>query len=446
MLWVQGESWCVMEYGHYQIITMSQTIHLNTRLTIDAPEEKLKIGVMTFWESQENYGQLLQAYAFQKYLKNKGHAPFLIRYNKAQSVKKHKPGFFQRLLKANWKKLLNAHALRKKLKVAFASPTVLPNRHFEEFKHAYLDFSPELYTSISHLQFSPPEADIYIAGSDQIWNYSFIGDHEPFFLRFGSADTLRIAYAASFGHKELPQEVKARFRRSLKNFDAVSVREHSGVTLCHEMGCEARVLPDPTVLLEKEDWYSLSREIPSFKNYNGKKIFVYTLGNRPSDAKGKLLEFVAALPNTKVAHVSVHKDSSGNAFPSIEEWLGYMKDCDLVITNSFHGMMLSTIFNKNFIGLPASGDKVGMNERLKTLVTAFNLQNHLLYAFDHQKVLEMMNQQVDWDVINRKIDSLRKEADQFLNFELLKGQVHQARLQAAPATGKWGVLNRHLAV
>ena len=378
-------------------------------------DKRLKIGVMTFWESQENYGQLLQAYAFQTHLRKKGLDPFIIKYNKSQSVKKHKPGFFQKLRTVNWKKALELKAVQMKLSTAMSHLPALPDRGFEEFKTRFLNFTPNLYTSIKELVSAPPKADIYIAGSDQVWNYKFIGDFEPYFLQFGNQSTRRISYAASFGHRELPASVKNKYRQYLETFETISVREDSGLSLCRDMGFEDTcLLPDPTLLVKRDDWIGLCNENEQFNSSKGKKVFIYTLGNRSSEAKDQLVSYLGGRGDTTVAHASVHNDTSGNIFPSIEEWLGYIKACDVVVTNSFHAMLFSTIMNKNFIGLPSAGDKAGMNERLQTLVKEFGLEKHLLYRFDKKLVNDIMNLEVNWDEVNKKIDSWRTRADSFL--------------------------------
>lgn len=378
--------------------------------------QALDIGVMTFWESHENYGQLLQAYALQAHLRKKGHRPFIIKYHKALSVKKHKPGLLKRLATVEWQKTLDIDAVRKKLSALYMKPPVR-DRGFEQFKRHHLAFSPDFYTSINQLRERPPKADLYISGSDQVWNYRYIGDCEPFFLQFGEKATKRISYAASFGQRELPLPVRNKYKNCIKGFQRVSVREQSGVALCKELGIEnAQMQPDPTLLLSRDEWAGMSHDIRAFRANRGKRIFIYTLGNRQSAAKDPLIRYVRGLYGANVAHVSVHGDDSGNVFPTIPEWLGYLKDCDLVITNSFHGMLFSTIFNKNFIGLPSSGDKAGMNERLKTLGSEFKLGEHFLYNFDVSTVNRMMRREVDWQFVNQKIDQWKKNADFYLNF------------------------------
>lgn len=375
----------------------------------------MKIGVITFWDSQENYGQVLQTYALQVFLKRKGHESFLIRYDKSTSVKKKKPSLAKKILNTNWDKLFDKQALKRKLDSFSADLDGTPDREFDTFKKEHLKLSAEFYSSPEALQNNPPDADVYICGSDQVWNYKFIGDYKPFFLQFGDPQVQRIAYAASFGHKELPSEVKSEYQEYLKSFDAISVRESSGMELCRQMGYESRLLPDPTALLNRRAWEALSKRTDDFALSNKRKVFIYTLGNRPSTAREDLFRHFTESPETVVAHTSIHKDREGDLHPSIQEWLGYFRDCDLVLTNSFHGMLFSIIFNKNFIGLPCTGNNAGMNERLTTLMEGLGLEDHLLFEFDINKVNELTQKKVDWESINAKIDKWRMQAHDFLD-------------------------------
>ncbi len=379
--------------------------------------KRQKIGVMTFWESQENYGQLLQATALQIFLERNGNDAFLIKYDKSKAVKKKRPDLSARIRDIGWNKLLQASAVKRKFN-SFFGGLAKPDRHFDSFKDDFLKFSAQSYNSIDELKASPPVADVYITGSDQVWNHNYTVDSEPFFLQFGPASTRRMSYAASFGHSTLPTELKKKYREYLKGFDGISVRESSGVELCKQMGFdETQLVPDPTFLLDKTEWSAYGREDKQFSTGKKTKVFVYTIGNRSSATMDELISYVSALPDVEVSHVSINKDFSGKRFPSIPEWLGYYQQADLVITNSFHGMVFSTIFNKNFIGIPSAGDKAGMNDRLTTFLEKLGLENYLLGQFDKEQVDGMLSRKEDWGKVNSKVKEWRKQAETFLNFE-----------------------------
>ena len=156
----------------------------------------MKIGILTFWWSQDNYGQVLQCYALQKYLRDLGHDVFHIRYSSFKDVN-HTPLFF-RLLKA-FNPILSfkyLHGKKNKLKVLYEQKKC--NRYFEDFKKKYILFSGNEYSAFSDLKSNPPSADVYIVGSDQVWNYwnmrlwRYINPLHAYFLDFGSENVERI--------------------------------------------------------------------------------------------------------------------------------------------------------------------------------------------------------------------------------------------------------------
>ena len=161
----------------------------------------MKIGIMTFWWSNDNYGQLLQCYALQKYLRDKGHDVFSIKYNYTKDIKRN-PLFF-RLLKACNPILLFKYLLSKKRCAKILNEQNIYDRYFDDFREKYIHFSDFNYVSYEDLKQNPPDADVYIVGSDQVWNYwnmklwRYINPLHVYFLDFGSEKIKRISYAAS---------------------------------------------------------------------------------------------------------------------------------------------------------------------------------------------------------------------------------------------------------
>ena len=128
----------------------------------------MKIGIVTFWQTRDNYGQMLQCWALQHYLRSCGHEPYLIRYRHTEAFaidfKITVKGFIKNLLRLRLKSLL-------------PKKTILPplsnndkQRDFETFKKEKLQVSERTYLSLQELQKEPPEADCYIVGSDQVWS------------------------------------------------------------------------------------------------------------------------------------------------------------------------------------------------------------------------------------------------------------------------------------
>ncbi len=366
---------------------------------------------MTFWESQNNYGQLLQAFALKTYLRQKGHDVFFIRFYRIPSAKKKSA-----LSRLKFKVILylNDH-FDLNLEVTKAgSPE--PDRGFTPFKKQYLKFSPRSYTSLAELKDNPPQADAYICGSDQVWNNTFKVPAEPFFLPFGKSSIKRIAYAASIGQRELSPETAQLFERQLSHFNAVSVREKSSLSICTDAGYKNPVwVPDPTLLFAKQDWLNLLPVPRGNFRPESKKVFIYTLGNSAIKDKEAYLSYIRDMPGVEVQHASANGDTSGNRFPSIPEWLGLIAESDFIMTNSFHGMVFCIIFNKKFIILPNTGAKEGMNERITSLITKFNLEQHMMFGFDRTKMDDLMKLDTDWDYVNNQIADWRHVAHEFLD-------------------------------
>ncbi|MEH6305213.1 polysaccharide pyruvyl transferase family protein [Olivibacter sp. CPCC 100613] len=377
----------------------------------------MRIGIMTFWESQDNYGQQLQAFALQTFLRQLGHDAFLIKYHRHGSVPPRKT-LLQRIVQFNPIKSAKARIAHSKLRKFSAFEQAHP-RHFNSFKDNRLVFGDRLYTSLDELMTFPPKADAYICGSDQIWNNTFSVSCEPYLLGFGDLKTKRIAYAASFGQKVLSADTLRLFRRYLPKFDAVSVREKSGLTLCKKIGYTNAIwVPDPTLLFDKSHWTSLLKNDKEFDRKKNTQLFLYTLGNSKINHREQIIHYLKNKEAVDTLHVSANRDMSGDYFPRVEEWVHAISQSDYLVTNSFHGAVFSILFNKNFIVLPNTGVATGMNERVLSLLEKLNLTEHLLWQFDPQRIDFLLQKKIPWAKINADIASWREDARQFLKSAL----------------------------
>jgi hypothetical protein len=167
----------------------------------------MKIGIMTFWWSDDNYGQILQCYALQKYLRDAGHDAYLIRYDPRGDYEKK---LWDKVIRA-----LNPIELFFYLQRRIRNKKIIKKnklRKFNEFRDKYIRQSERIYYHYNDLVPDPPEADVYIAGSDQIWNIFSLPIQQvkkrlrAYFLDFGKPDIKRIAYAASFGKETVGYE------------------------------------------------------------------------------------------------------------------------------------------------------------------------------------------------------------------------------------------------
>lgn len=350
----------------------------------------MKIGIVTFWDSRDNYGQQLQLFALHESVKNLGHEPYLIRYDRNREPVK-------RLF---WR-VFNPYAVVMKMleiikrKKAVKSIAVQPSRHFDEFRKKYINESKGTYT-IGELRICPPEADVYISGSDQVWRSNNPAD----FLDFGPDSTKRISYAASFGLDSFPKESMALKKNFLRRFQHISVREEDGLELCKRMGYQDAVcVLDPTMLLNRDYYiskFSLKEEKPK-KKY----ILLYLLGSLYGTNINEIMQF-ANDNNLDVMYADTHGQNNTypKIYPTTEKWVELILNSEMVITNSFHGTVFSILMHKKFCAI-RKGQSDG---RLYTLLSKVNLSDRIFDAnFDF-----CLNTEIDYSKVEKSLEPHRK--------------------------------------
>lgn len=319
----------------------------------------MRVGVITHWRSDDNYGQTLQAYALQTVLKGLGHNPYLIRYITDGGIKRRRYVSMASKIK---KRLIDRFSRFSKNE-SFCSHS----RKAQSFLKDNIELSSEIYTR-SKIQKIPPKADCFITGSDQVWNKL----DGSYFLDFVKDNkTLKISYAASFGG-HCYKDIEAKYVYSwLKDFNALSVREYDGLKYCKNIGLDGcSIMPDPTILLTREKYELLCNKSIVKKPY----ILLYILGNKTDFDIESVFEY-ASKKNLEVVYVASQGqvDKFPKVYPSINEWLSLISSAKYVVTNSFHGTVFSLIFRKPFISIPLSGEASKMNSRIITLLSEFDL-------------------------------------------------------------------------
>lgn len=339
----------------------------------------MKIGILTFWWSADNYGQLLQAYALQAYLRAQGHDAYLIRYKWEKDFTPSPLAL--RLLKAcNPVLLFRFFSTRRRIHAAKQEQAAF-DRGFDAFRDRYIAQSPRVYNSWTELCEDPPQADCYIVGSDQVWNFGAIplarcrSAVHAYFLDFGKPETARLSYAASWGRVTLPDEYAREIAPLLSRFRYVSVREESGVSLCAQCGFPgARWVRDPTLLLDAEAWRALYKE-NALRKPAGNYLFLYMLGNE-CDFDIETVYRFARERNLQVVYVTGNSivDRREKWFATIPEWLFLVDHAEYVVTNSFHCCVFSVLFGKRFGAVPLIGNAAGMNARMDSLFELFRMK------------------------------------------------------------------------
>ena len=373
----------------------------------------MKIAIVTL-PLHTNYGGLLQAYALKHCLEGMGHeATVLDRKVKMPLPAAWKAPFIyiKRLLQAKpLAEVFRELRYRRDYPVFAAKVQRFTDEHI----------NPRLIDGLRDIK--EGEYDAFIVGSDQVWRPLYFGRIEDAFLEFTKDwDVVRMSYAASFGTDNLEYEYETiqRCTALLERFDAVSVRESSAVTMCEEwLDCDRAVhVLDPVMLLGAESYRTLASSASSHPCEG--KVATYIL-DRTSE-KQTVVDFMARVSGCEVADLSVRSDmrlpASERVVPPIEDWLAGFMDARCVVTDSFHGCVLSILFHKPFVAVGNS--RRGM-ARLESLLAMFGLDMRLVQGIDPEDDGEFFLSDPDWAAVDAVLENERIKSVSFLREGLRK--------------------------
>ena len=302
----------------------------------------MKVGILTFPNSK-SYGATLQMYALYKKINDLGHDAEIINYfNAYMKAEKHiRKRSGKRTLRESVKRLI-ANTIHIRLEKSF--------RRFEKKNMNLYPTKPVVDKSC--LPEIGKRYDIIICGSDQVWNPNITNNDVSYFLDFCSEKTRRVSYAPSFGISEFSEQFGCLIRSQIAALDSLSVREKAGRDyIANEFGRDAKIVCDPTMLLDAKEWTSLEVPYPTEKN---EYILYYTV-----DSSNTLLKFAKELSKKtglrliyvggNFVRAMKNKDKNFEYAVDISpsQWLWLVHNARYVVTNSFHGTAFSTIFRKS---------------------------------------------------------------------------------------------------
>lgn len=354
----------------------------------------MKVGILTFhWAN--NYGAVVQAYALLSKLKELGHEAYIVdrqvRYEGVLRRLYHKYSYNHHYAWLAFDRE-RRHIL---------SPMSSPYKSHEKLVKA----------------FPSEQFDAVIVGSDQVWRWGMMGNN--YFLDFLEGTHIRrYAYAASFGLSrwEGTEEKRKEISALLKQFNAISVRESSGVKICHEtFGIEAWLVLDPTLLHKRSFYESTLLKDKQLKS-NG-KVVSYILGNKN---KGQVIEIAKWAQKKGLKHNELFWTSLD--FPALigrsefhfshvdlTTWLDEIRNAEYVITNSFHATVFCILFEKKFVSLESPG---GGLDRLLTLFESLGITNRMVKSVDC--IDDAMSSLVDYNEIRNNHQKLIAYSIEFL--------------------------------
>lgn len=380
-----------------------------------------KIAIVTLYENNYNYGAVLQAFALQKKVEElSGCEAVIIRY------KDNRPRFFLNrtpvIEKLTYRDRMNFSYLKYKFfqKLVMPRKRTTIRKNMEERKEAFQTFSKK-YMKISRLYTNDDisktqdEYEIFICGSDQIWKPECTSDF--YFLDFVKNRKRKIAYAPSIGYNSLKIEEKNVYRTFLDSFSKISVREKTGVSILQEItNKEVFLALDPTLLYSGDEWIKMNQ----LKEKEEEFFFAYFLGK--DFGSRKIVKRLAKEENFPLYYIPFGACEHANDLYFSKyskpvcgpgEFLEYILGAQCVFTDSFHGMVFSVLFHKQFIVFSREGENADSTDgRITSLLHEIGLEERFCNSIDSAYLLRQ--QKIDYEKVDAILRKKRAESLAFL--------------------------------
>lgn len=342
-----------------------------------------------------NYGSVLQALATQVVLEEMGYDVTVLDYYAPRN------SVSEMLRGLKYKKALFE---KNPLALLAARMILLPSylkrrRNFDCFIGRNLNLSERTYHSSEELASAQLKTDLYITGSDQVWNSEWNGGiDEALFLAFAPDEAPKISFSASFGKSELEDGEKERTKELLARYGGLTIREDTGVEIVRSLGLEATQVLDPTLLMTQKDWEPwVSRKRPK-----GDYILMYNINhNVPLDRFVRRLANKTGLPVYYISY-QLHdcfKRGKMRCCIPVEDFLSLIAGARFVACDSFHCAAFSANFNREFAIV--SPERFGT--RLESFMRVIGLENRIVGEED----IDIFESPIDWSSANTRLNAER---------------------------------------
>lgn len=369
----------------------------------------MKIGLVTIY-TVPNFGSVLQAFATQKLLEKLGHECKIINYVYPNEWH-YQHGFNRPSVLRSLLRSLGLKAQHRKKKI------------LDDFIKRYFNLTP-LYESLDALRKEEwDDYDIFIAGSDQIWNAKYLKGDSFFMLSFVPDGKKCISLASSFALKELPAEYVAKYQKKLSKFNAFSVRERNGIDIIQkqlEISKDVFVCLDPTLLLSKEEWLRIVPRSGFKKKRPYILFYMWTYAFEPRPYIFEVLKYfqqqmncdIIALEGFTKRKYALGVQMSEASDSSISEFIDLFSNADLVITSSFHGTAFALNFGIPLISIVPDNDG---DDRQSCLLNSVGAENCIVKVGENISNIEP---QYDITDVNNKLLYLRTKSVNWISSQL----------------------------
>lgn len=362
------------------------------------------ITVLEKCENAYNFGNKLQAYALQEFLRQSGYRPETIKYisttpdyTRNSSASQKRSYKLSQIIDDSFR-IINRHIHSDEI----AHKRNEREKKFDAFVRSNISHTDEVYCADSDFSALNDKYDCFITGSDQVWNPYFEGSNEFYYLTF-APNGKRISYAPSIAVEQIPEQIKEQYGQWLKGIDYLSVREDAGAELLKRaFGVDAKLVCDPVFLLDKKQWEKLAIK----PNVSEKYFLVYILGKKSVETKKAIRRLEKKLGLKAIDAYT--RDDRASYFAGPKDFLGLIQNAEFVFTDSFHGTAFSVIFGRPVVSVERkSANK--MNSRIDSLFRLLNVSNRSL-----DYLLENIDQIYTTYDNTAKLDKLICESKQYL--------------------------------
>lgn len=365
-----------------------------------------KIGLVTIVD-YSNYGNRLQNFAAQQVLKSLGcNVTTIVNKSIDKEVKiNNKFNIIKRIKGKGFIDIKNKliYTINRK---SYESAMLEKIEKFKKFTKKNINETSDIWSVDSIPNNAGDIFDFYVVGSDQVWNPEFRQGSSFDFLTF-APEYKRIAYSPSFGASEIPIIYKDNYKKWLSEFRHLSVRETAGEKIIRDLtGRDAEVLVDPTMMLTKEEWISVS--YPAASKPKNNYLLTYLLGKETDETK-ELIREISQKYNLEIVRLGNLKDIE--RYPTDPgEFIDYIRSSSIFLTDSFHGAVFSILLEIPFIIFDRVSNEASMNSRIDTLLYKFQLEER-----KWENIKRTNNYyDVDFSNIPKILEVERKKANSYL--------------------------------
>ena len=357
----------------------------------------MKIGILTFqWASNKNFGASLQSFACKNLI--------------------------DKVLNEKIIEIINFIPVREKIKRKILD--YFTAKDFKNYNNKFLNLTEEIFEK-KDLKNLNERFDTFVVGSDQVWRTIWLKEKSlHYFFDFVNDDKKKIAYAASFGvdYWEGDEKLTEEIKPLIKKFDHISVREESGIDICkNTFGIDNAVcVLDPTLMISREDYQPILDDWQD-KSHLKKKYIAHMLLDDTVELKKESQNIADYLKSDinyiKGKEIKILKKELklfGRKllkYNKVSQWLTYLKDAELVITDSFHCTVFSLIFHKKFVVV---ANPVRGIARLETLLSKVGLEDRFFTDIKDVMKSGILDKEIDYNEVDKKLEVHRKYSMDFL--------------------------------